>query len=33
LPLDVVANAIGALTIEEFIAMHDPPSANSVGDG
>ena len=23
LPLDVVANAIGALTIEEFIAMHD----------
>jgi hypothetical protein len=23
LPLDVVANAIGALTIEEFIAMHE----------
>lgn len=23
LPIDVVANAIGALTIEEFIAMHD----------
>ena len=27
LPLDLVANAIGALTIEEFIAMHDPSAS------
>ena len=27
LPLDVVANAIGALTIEQFVAMHDQESS------